>query len=63
MAIDGLVARREVNLRENLWRMLYETAGRSDEILGVNIEDEEGGPVAPRGWPGVREGRRVPPAG
>ena len=40
MAIDRLVVRREVHLREKtLYRMLYETAGRSDEILGVNIED------------------------
>ncbi|MER0478108.1 site-specific integrase [Streptomyces sp. Edi2] len=40
MAIDRLIARREVHLREKtLWRMLYETAGRAEEILGVNIED------------------------
>jgi integrase len=40
MAIDRLIARREVPLREKtLWRMLYETAGRTDEILGVNIEE------------------------
>lgn len=40
MAIDRLIARREVHLREKtLYRMLYETAARSDEILGVNIED------------------------
>jgi hypothetical protein len=40
IAIDRLIARREVHLREKtLWRMLYETAGRSDEILGVNIEE------------------------
>lgn len=40
MAADRLIARREVHLREKtLWRMLYETAGRSEEILGVNIED------------------------
>ncbi len=40
MAIDRLVARREVHLREKtLWRMLYETAGRAEEVLGVNIED------------------------
>lgn len=35
-----LIARRGVHLREKtLWRMLYETAGRAEEILGVNIED------------------------
>ncbi|MEO3823819.1 hypothetical protein [Actinomadura sp. B10D3] len=40
MAIDRLVTRREVHLREKtLWRMLYETAGRAEEILGLNIED------------------------
>ncbi|WP_040907142.1 tyrosine-type recombinase/integrase [Streptomyces griseoflavus] len=40
MAIDRLIGRRDVHLREKtLWRMLYETAARTDEILGVNIED------------------------
>ncbi|HUR01839.1 MAG TPA: site-specific integrase [Nonomuraea sp.] len=40
MAIDRLIARREVHLREkSLWRMLYETAARTEEVLGVNIED------------------------
>jgi integrase len=40
MLVDRLIARREVHLREKtLWRMLYETAGRSEEILGVNIEE------------------------
>ncbi|MCI4039991.1 site-specific integrase [Streptomyces sp. TRM75563] len=40
MAIDRLIARRGVHLREKtLWRMLYETSGRAEEILGVNIED------------------------
>ncbi|OEV02632.1 tyrosine-type recombinase/integrase [Streptomyces oceani] len=40
MAVDRLIARREVRLREKtLYRMLYETAGRAEEILGVNIED------------------------
>ncbi|MBP2708020.1 hypothetical protein JOL79_29995 [Microbispora sp. RL4-1S] len=39
MGADRLIARREVYLREKtLWRMLYETAGRAEEILGVNIE-------------------------
>ncbi|MEV0089505.1 hypothetical protein [Saccharopolyspora sp. NPDC050642] len=34
------MARREVALREKtLYRMLYETAARADEILGLNIED------------------------
>lgn len=40
VAIDRLIARREVHLREKaLWRMLYETCARSEEILEVNIED------------------------
>lgn len=40
MAIDRLIARREVHLREKtLWRMLYETVARAEEILGVNIEE------------------------
>lgn len=35
MAVDRLIARREVHLREKtLWRMLYETAARAEEILG-----------------------------
>jgi integrase len=40
MAVDRLIARRDVHLREKtLYRMLYETCARSEEILGVNIED------------------------
>jgi hypothetical protein len=40
MAIDRLIARRDVHLREKtLWRMLYETVARSEEILGINIEE------------------------
>lgn len=40
MAIDRLIARRDVGLREKtLWRMLYETAARAVEILALNIED------------------------
>jgi integrase len=40
MAIDRLIARREVHLRKKtLWRMLYETCARAEEILGVNVED------------------------
>ncbi|WP_371800933.1 site-specific integrase [Streptomyces sp. NBC_01732] len=39
MAIDRLIARRDLHLREKtLWRMLYETCARSEEILDVNIE-------------------------
>ncbi|WP_220499136.1 hypothetical protein [Microbispora sp. H10949] len=40
MAIDRLIARRDVGLREKtLWRIPYETAARAEEILGLNIED------------------------
>jgi hypothetical protein len=40
MAIDRLIARRGVHLREKtLWRMLYETAAWAEEVLGVNIEE------------------------
>ncbi|MGX9891392.1 tyrosine-type recombinase/integrase [Streptomyces sp. NPDC002276] len=40
MAVDRLIARRDVHVREKtLWRMLYETVARSEEILGVNIEE------------------------
>ncbi|MFI0469674.1 tyrosine-type recombinase/integrase [Saccharopolyspora sp. 5N102] len=40
LAIDRLVARREVAIREKtFYRMLYETAARADEVLGLNIED------------------------
>lgn len=39
-AIDRLIARREVHLRgKTLWRMLYETAGRAEEILGAHIAE------------------------
>lgn len=40
MAIDRLIARRDVHLREQtLWRTLYETVTRAEEILEVNIEE------------------------
>jgi integrase len=40
MAVGRLIARRDVHLREKtLWRMLYETCVRAEEILGVNIEE------------------------
>ncbi|MGW5754424.1 tyrosine-type recombinase/integrase [Nocardia rhamnosiphila] len=39
-AIDRLIARRKVHLREKtLWRMLYETCARTEELLQLNIED------------------------
>ncbi|MEU1728961.1 hypothetical protein [Nonomuraea sp. NPDC005692] len=40
MAIDRLIACREVHLREKrFYRMLYETVARAEEILPLNIED------------------------
>jgi integrase len=40
-AIDRLIARRDVGLRERtLYRLLFETAARAEEILALNIEDE-----------------------
>lgn len=42
MTIDRLIARRDVHLREKtLWRMLYETCARAEEILGINIEEPD----------------------
>ncbi|MFF3573005.1 tyrosine-type recombinase/integrase [Nocardia jiangxiensis] len=39
-AIDRLISRREIHLREKtLWRMLYETCARAEELLQLNIED------------------------
>ncbi|WP_228807648.1 site-specific integrase [Nocardia otitidiscaviarum] len=39
-AIDRLIGRRDVHLREKtLWRMLYETCARAEELLGLKIED------------------------
>ncbi len=38
--LDNLWSRPDVALREKtLWRMLYETAARTNEILALNIED------------------------
>jgi integrase len=34
------LARQDISLRERtLWRMLYETAARSAEVLALNVED------------------------
>ena len=39
-SLERLWQRREIPIRERtLWRMLYETAARADEILGMDIED------------------------
>jgi integrase/recombinase XerD len=32
-------ARRPVTLRERTWRLLYETAARAEEILGLDVDD------------------------
>lgn len=41
-AIDRLVARREVHLREKtLRRMLHETTARAEEVLGVSVQDPD----------------------
>lgn len=38
--LDALWTRKDVALREKvLWRMLFETAARANEILGLDIED------------------------
>ncbi len=38
--VEQLLTREDVSLRERtLWRMLYETAARSAEILALNVED------------------------
>jgi integrase/recombinase XerC/integrase/recombinase XerD len=38
--VQALLARRELALRERtLWRLLYETAARANELLGLDVED------------------------
>jgi integrase/recombinase XerC/integrase/recombinase XerD len=38
--VDQLLTREGISLRERtLWRMLYETAARSAEVLALNVED------------------------
>jgi integrase len=38
--LDGLFTRRDVNLRDRcLWRLLYETGARANEVLNLNVED------------------------
>ncbi|BCK73735.1 hypothetical protein Srufu_076880 [Streptomyces libani subsp. rufus] len=63
MAVDRLIALREVSLREKtLWRMLYETCARAEEILGVNIEELDlagrRAPVKAKGTAPRRRGSR-----
>jgi len=51
-AIDRALSRRDVPLREKtLWRMLYETAARSSEVLALNIEDLDLDARRPRSAP------------
>ena len=38
--IDDLLARKDVPVRDRcLWRMLYDTAARTEEVLRLNVED------------------------
>jgi integrase len=38
--LEGLFARRDLALRERtLWRLLYETAARTNELLALDVED------------------------
>jgi len=38
--LDRLFTRRDINLRDRcLWRLLYETGARANEVLNLNIED------------------------
>lgn len=40
LELERLWSRDDVTLRERcLWRLLYETAGRADEVLSLNVED------------------------
>jgi integrase len=39
-AVEQLLTREDISLRERtLWRMLYETAARSAELLALDVED------------------------
>ncbi|MFI1786234.1 tyrosine-type recombinase/integrase [Streptomyces rubiginosohelvolus] len=64
LVVDRLIARREVPVREKtLWRMLYETCARAEEILGVNIEELDlpgrRAPVKAKGAAARRRGGRA----
>jgi integrase/recombinase XerC/integrase/recombinase XerD len=38
--LEALWGRKDIALREKLlWRLLYETAARAEEVLGLNVED------------------------
>jgi integrase len=38
--VEQLLTREDISLRDRtLWRMLYETAARSSEVLGLDVED------------------------
>jgi integrase len=53
--VDQLLTRKDISLRERtLWRMLYETAARSAEVLALDIEDLD----LPNRCAGAPQGRR-----
>ena len=55
--LHALWTRPDVHVREKtLWRMLYETAARANEVLALNV----GGP-RPRSQAGCGQGQRRPP--
>ena len=55
--LHALWTRADIHVREKtLWRMLYETAARTNEILALNIEDLDVGSPA-----GCGQGQRRPP--
>ena len=55
--LDKLWSRPDITLREKtLWRMLYETAARTNEILALDIDDLDLGRQTSRG----RWQRRAP---
>ena len=67
-AIERQLSRRDLPLREKtLWRMLYETAARANEILALDVEpldlDNRRAPIRSKGgeleWVGRRRGHRT----
>ena len=54
--VDQLLTRKDISLRERtLWRMLYETAARSAEVLALDVEDLD---LPNRARQGPPQGRR-----
>jgi integrase len=59
-SLELLWERRDIDLRERtLWRLLYETAARADEVLRLDIEDLD---IPAKRAPHALEGRRCRPA-